>query len=172
MMHAFRGALRLACVLAVALPTFAYGEPSDLVPPQGTETRGGARSAVVGSQGRTVAIARSYIGKNPTGHAYLWCARFLNVVEKKAGRPGTGSAHSSSFLKYGQRVSRSAARPGDIVYRPRRGGGHVELFVRWADQGRTRYVAISGNSCGKRGKRYVCEVTRTVSGAHRFVRPR
>ena len=166
MQPALTGALRLAIVLAVATPTLALAEPSDLVPAR-------AETIAPRSAGRapTVEIARSYIGKNPTGMKYLWCAAFLNHVEKKAGRKGTGSAHSSSFLKYGQRVQRASARPGDIVYRPRRGGGHVELFVAWANPQRTAYRAITGNSCGKRGKRYVCEVTRTVTGAHRFVRP-
>ncbi|MGE0231171.1 MAG: hypothetical protein AB7O39_03110 [Flavobacteriaceae bacterium] len=166
MTHALRGALRLACVLAVALPTLAYAEPSDLIPPQG-----GLNAPRSVGHSRIVAIARADIGKNPTGMRYLWCQAAVNRWVQKAGYRPTGSNHSSSSLKW-QRVSRASARPGDIVYRPRRGGGHVELFVRWANSARTRYVAITGNSCGKRGRRYVCEVTRTVSGAHRFVRPR
>lgn len=167
MQPALKGALRLACVLAVALPTLACAEPSDLVPARATE-QSAQRSA---GHSRIVAIARADIGRNPTGMRYLWCQAVVNRWVAKAGYLPTGSNHTSSALRW-QRVQRSAVRPGDVAYRPRRGGGHTEIFVRWADSGRTRYVAITGNSCGKRGQRYVCEVTRPVTKAHRFVRPR
>lgn len=170
MQPALTGALRLACVLAVAAPTLAPAEPSDLVPPSAPSSTVASGAVGTGSPGRIVAAARADIGRNPTGMRHLWCHAAVNRWVQKAGYRPTGSNHTSSALKW-QRVSRSAVRPGDVAYRPRRGGGHTEIFVRWADSGRTRYVAITGNSCGKRGARYVCEVTRPVTSAHRFVRP-
>lgn len=122
---------------------------------------------------RSVSIAKKYIGKNPTGQRYLWCADFINYVHRKVGVRSTKSRAARSFLQAGKRVSRKSARPGDVVYRARgRSGGHVELFVRWANKNKTKYVAITGNTCGKRGRRYVCQVTRSAKRMQVVVRMR
>ena len=117
-----------------------------------------------------VAIARRDIGRNPTGNRYLWCMDAVNRWMDKAGYQTTGSRAARSILNHGQRIRRANLRPGDIVFKPRRGGGHVEVFVRWADNEKTEYIAITGNSCGKRGQRYVCEVPRPASRIRAAVR--
>lgn len=63
----------------------------------------------------------------------LWCADFMNLVEKKEGRKGTNSRSATSFLSYGSKTS--SPRPGDIVVLSRRGGGHVGYFVNWGEKG-------------------------------------
>lgn len=110
-----------------------------------------------------VAAARRYIGTNPTGNRYLWCMDFVNKSLDRAGYQSTGLRAARSILSHGRSVRRREARPGDIVFRPRRRGGHVEIFVRWTDDQRTHYIAITGNSCGPRGRRHVCEIRRPAS---------
>ena len=97
-----------------------------------------------GSNG--VSIAKRYLGGNPTGMSRLWCARFLNMMEKKAGRRGTGSNMALSFAKYGKGVR--SPRPGDIAVSRRRGGGHVGYVV--SVRG-SRVTIISGNTGSRRG---------------------
>lgn len=100
---------------------------------------GGGRNAV--------AIAERYIGTNPTKMRRLWCANFMGLVEKKAGRSGTGSNMARSYATYGKAVSRKQVRPGDIAVLSRgKRGGHVGYFVGWADNGKA--ILISGNSRG------------------------
>lgn len=94
-----------------------------------------------------VALAERYIGTNPTKMRRLWCANFLGMIEKKAGRSGTGSNMARSYASYGKRISRSQVRPGDIAVMSRgKRGGHVGYFVGWADNGKA--IIISGNSRG------------------------
>lgn len=100
-----------------------------------------------------LAVASRYIGTNPTKRRTLWCAEFMNFVERKLGRRGTGSALARSFAKYGRAVSRSEARPGDIVVLSRRGGGHVGYLAEPIRGGKV--VLISGNSGGGRSGRRV-----------------
>lgn len=76
-----------------------------------------------GGGSRAVAVAKRYLGTNPTRRGRRWCAEFMNLVERKVGRSGTGSAMAKSFRNYGRRVSNP--RPGDIAVLSRRGGGHV-----------------------------------------------
>lgn len=103
----------------------------------------------------TLAIARRHLGTNPTGRRSLWCADFLNLVERQAGRPGTGSRLARAYLGYGRPVRLAEARPGDIVIlsRGRRDGrgGHVGYLVSRSG-GTVRLV--SGNACRPRR---VCE---------------
>ncbi len=99
-----------------------------------------------------VAIARRYIGRNPTGRRSLWCADFVGLVEREAGRAGTGSRLARSYLGYGRTVPLAQARPGNVVVLSRgRRGGHVGYLVS-RDGDRVRL--ISGNSCRPR---QVCE---------------
>jgi uncharacterized protein (TIGR02594 family) len=101
-----------------------------------------------GSSGsRALAIAQKYIGTNPTKMRRLWCANFLGMIEKKAGRSGSGSNFARSYADYGKKVSRHDAKPGDIVVMSRgKRGGHVGYFAGWADNGKA--IVISGNSRG------------------------
>jgi uncharacterized protein (TIGR02594 family) len=108
-----------------------------------SESSGG--SGVSGGSG-AVAVAHSYLGTNPTRRSRLWCAEFMNMVEKKLGRPGTGSAMARSFASYGRRVS--DPRPGDIAVMRRKGGGHVG-YVMSVDGGKVKL--ISGNHGRKVG---------------------
>lgn len=101
-----------------------------------------------------LAIARRHLGGNPTGQRSLWCADFVNLVERKAGRPGTGSRLARSYLGYGRPVRLAEARPGDIVILSRgRRGGHVGYFVARAG---SAIRLVSGNACAPRR---VCETT-------------
>lgn len=113
-------------------------------------------------------IARKYIGTNPTKMRRLWCANFVGVIEKKAGRAGTGSNLAKSYAKYGQRVSLSQAKPGDIVVTTRKGGGHVGYLI--AKLG-SKVRLISGNSGGRKGARVVAEGNYPVSRIYAIVRP-
>lgn len=104
----------------------------------------GARQTAAGGPGNAVAIARRYLGGNPTGRRSQWCADFLNLVERKAGREGTGSRLARSYLGYGRPVA--DPRPGDIVvlWRGSRRGtaGHVGYFLGWKGG---RLELLSGN---------------------------
>ncbi|MDR6303245.1 uncharacterized protein (TIGR02594 family) [Nitrobacter vulgaris] len=88
-----------------------------------------------------VAEARRYIGGNPTGRSRLWCARFMNMVLKRAGHQGTGSDMARSFAHYGRRVS--GPQVGAIAVMGRRGGGHVGV-VSGIDR-RGNPIIVSGN---------------------------
>jgi uncharacterized protein (TIGR02594 family) len=98
-----------------------------------------------------VSVAERYLGTNPTKMSRAWCANFMNMIERKVGRPGTGSNLAASFLrsKYYTRISQSQLKRGDIVYNGRRGGGHVSYFIKWTTckngKGKCAYT-ISGNT--------------------------
>lgn len=111
----------------------------------GSDAGGGARTAPAAGGG-ALAIARRYIGGNPTGKSSLWCADFMNLVERRAGREGAGSRMAMAYLGYGTRVSKP--QPGDIVVLSRKGGGHVGYFVGWEDG---KIVVLSGNHGRKVG---------------------
>jgi uncharacterized protein (TIGR02594 family) len=89
-----------------------------------------------------IAEARRYLGTNPTDMARLWCARFVNLVLKRLGYPGTGSDAAKSFAYYGKRVS--GPKIGAIAVMHRKGGGHVGI-VTGVDR-RGNPIIISGNS--------------------------
>lgn len=98
-----------------------------------------------------LAVARSYEGTNPTGQRSLWCADFMNHVERRVGRSGTGSRMARSYLNYGTPVPLARARPGDIVVlsrgrNPR--AGHVGYFERFDSAGNP--ILMSGNACSPR----------------------
>lgn len=105
----------------------------------------GASSGGYGG-GSAVALAQRYLGTNPTRRHRLWCAEFMNMIERKLGRPGTGSAMARSFTGYGHRVSNP--RPGDIAVLRRRGGGHVGYVM---SVNGNKVKLISGNHGRKVG---------------------
>lgn len=99
-----------------------------------------------GGSTRAITVARQYLGGNPTGRSSLWCGHFMNFVERKVGRSGTGSGLAKSFASYGRRVS--SPRQGDIAVLARRGGGHVG-YVLSSSNGKVKL--ISGNHGNKVG---------------------
>lgn len=99
-----------------------------------------------GGGSNAISIARRYLGGNPTGRRRLWCAHFMNLVERKAGRSGTGSGMARSYASYGRRVSNP--RPGDIAVLRRRGGGHVGYVMSTSS---SKVTIISGNHGRKVG---------------------
>ena len=84
-----------------------------------------------------VPAAQRYRGTNPTGLKIPWCAVFANMILKRAGFSGTGSAAARSFAQYGRPASGPA--PGVIAVWPH----HVGFVVGSAGPGRIRVV--SGN---------------------------
>jgi uncharacterized protein (TIGR02594 family) len=84
-----------------------------------------------------VAAAERYLGSNPTGRSHDWCAEFANLVLKRTGHSGSGSALARSFAGYGRPAPGPV--PGAIVVFPH----HVGFVMRVEGPGRIRVV--SGN---------------------------
>jgi uncharacterized protein (TIGR02594 family) len=82
-------------------------------------------------------VAQRYRGTNPTGQSRAWCAVFANMVLKRTGYHGTGSAAAVSFARYGRPAAGPA--PGVIAVWPH----HVGFVVGSSGPGRIRVV--SGN---------------------------
>lgn len=104
-----------------------------------------------------VAIAESHLGQgNPTGKRGPWCADFISMVLRRAGRPPLASRMASAALAYGPLEIHP--HRGDLVVLG--GGRHVGIVV--ADLG-DRVEMVSGNwghavrlaIVGKRGARFV-----------------
>jgi uncharacterized protein (TIGR02594 family) len=102
-----------------------------------------ASGAAVRTHGATggspdvVAAAERYRGTNPTGRAHDWCAEFANLVLRRTGHRGSGSALARSFASYGRPAPGPV--PGAIVVFPH----HVGFVMRVEGRGRIRVV--SGN---------------------------
>lgn len=138
-----------ACALAIVAPAtpssantcndFCFGEDS---------AGGGGGGGGFGRSGSSaaIAVARRYMGSNPTGRGRRWCAHFMNMVERKIGRSGTGSGMARSYARYGRRVS--SPRAGDIAVLARKGGGHVGYVM--GVEG-SKVTLLSGNHGGKVG---------------------
>lgn len=111
-----------------------------------------------------VAEARRYIGRgNPTGRSNLWCARFMNMVLKRAGHTGTGSDMAHSFASYGRRISGPQVGAIAVMSRGRR-GGHVGVVSGVDASGNP--IIISGNH----GNR-VAEATYPRGRVYAYVMP-
>jgi uncharacterized protein (TIGR02594 family) len=96
-----------------------------------------ARSDDGGTAARVLPVAEHYRGTNPTGQKRAWCAVFANMVLKRTGYHGTGSAAAVSFARYGRPAAGPA--PGVIAVWPH----HVGFVVGSNGPGRIRVV--SGN---------------------------
>ncbi|GLH79748.1 hypothetical protein SSBR45G_46570 [Bradyrhizobium sp. SSBR45G] len=81
--------------------------------------------------------------------------RRLDQPRAPEGRPGRLRIQCGDVLRhYGRRVA--GPQVGAIATMERRGGGHVGIVTSYnADS----VTLISGNSCGPRGNRTVCERT-------------
>ncbi len=86
---------------------------------------------------RVLPVAQHYRGTNPTGQKRAWCAVFANMVLKRTGYHGTGSAAAVSFARYGRPAAGPA--PGVIAVWPH----HVGFVVGTSGPGHIRVV--SGN---------------------------
>jgi uncharacterized protein (TIGR02594 family) len=90
-----------------------------------------------GGPAQVLPVAEHYRGTNPTGQSRAWCAVFANMVLKRTGFHGTGSAAAVSFARYGHPAAGPA--PGVIAVWPH----HVGFVVGSGGPGRIRVV--SGN---------------------------
>jgi uncharacterized protein (TIGR02594 family) len=90
-----------------------------------------------GGPAQVLPVAEHYRGTNPTGQSRAWCAVFANMVLKRTGFHGTGSAAAVSFARYGRPAAGPA--PGVIAVWPH----HVGFVVGSDGPGRIRVV--SGN---------------------------
>ena len=113
-----------------------------------------------------VAEARRHIGRNPTGRATLWCARFMNMVLERSGHRGTGSDMARSFASYGRYGTRvSGPQVGAIAVMSRgRRGGHVGVVSGVDAKGNP--IVVSGNH----GRR-VAEAVYSKSRVYAYVVP-
>ncbi len=148
--------MRIAVLTAALVAAFLLAVPANASPLAGDPSLpsvivAGKTERPLTGRADTLSIARRYMGTNPTHRRTLWCQSFVNLVERKAGRKGTGSDLARSALGYGRPVRLTDARPGDIVVLSRRGGGHSGFLV--SRSGGTVRL-ISGNACNPRR---VCE---------------
>jgi uncharacterized protein (TIGR02594 family) len=125
-------------------------------------TTGTAAPSFGGGSG-LVAEARRYIGGNPTGRGRLWCAEFMNMVLKRSGHQGTGSAMARSFASYGRRVSGPQVGAIAVMSRGRR-GGHVGVVSGVDASGNP--IVVSGNHNGR-----VAEATYPRGRVYAYVMP-
>lgn len=88
---------------------------------------------------------RQLLGFNPASTP--WCAGFVNAIEKKCGRKGTGKLLARGYLKYGTPVDEP--QKGDIVVFKRGNSnwqGHVGYFVQ---KDGDRILVLGGNQNSK-----------------------
>lgn len=104
-----------------------------------------------------VAVARQFVGTNPTDMNNRWCGRFIRLVLKRAGfgDPGPEYDAARSFAKIGRPIGLGGTA---IAVWPH----HVGLIVRPTRPGYA--IVISGND-GPRGSRTVMERERSLAGA-------
>jgi len=146
----------LAVIFTMLFPAIAHADSAwDFYTKKAPSHSVRVAGAVMARGVNAVDIAMRHIGKNPTGMSRLWCARYVGMVERKAGRKGTGSDLARSYVKYGKPVkSVRDMKRGDIVVLARgKRGGHVGYATGRIVKGKVELV--SGNSGGKPGRRMV-----------------
>ena len=76
--------------------------------------------------------------------AVPWCAAFVGSVLLRAGTKGTGSLLARSYLDWGQKISLSEVKEGDVVILSGNASwqGHVEFFK---GQGAQKLNLLGGN---------------------------
>jgi hypothetical protein len=100
-----------------------------------------------------VAVARRYLGGNPTGWARAWCGAFMRLVMRAAGYPDLPSGDlAAAWTRYGRP---SPPQPGAVVVWPH----HVGLIT--ALHGGGLATVISGND-GRRVRERVLSIARAV----------
>ncbi len=88
---------------------------------------------------------KSVLGFDPATTA--WCAGFVNMIEKRCGRSGTGKLNARSYLNYGTPVSKPQL--GDIVIFKRGNSsweGHVGYYMSQDENG---ILVLGGNQSNK-----------------------
>jgi hypothetical protein len=94
--------------------------------------------------GNVLSIARHDVGRNPTGWSHQWCAKWLDMVLRRAGKPGGGNL-ARAYASYGRP---SHARVGAIAVM----ATHVGIVTH---VGKGFVTLISGNHSGRSGHRTV-----------------
>ncbi len=94
-----------------------------------------------------VSVARGYMDTNPTGLHRRWCARFINLVLKRAGHKPSNSDLAKDFQYYGRRISGPQFDAIAVM------NGHVGLVEGVAKDG--KIIVISGNHKGEPGHKVV-----------------
>lgn len=113
----------------------------------------GLFSVATGNVSR-VSTARRFLGATARQLGLprrLWCADFMNLVERRLGRRGTGSRLAMSFAGYGRRLAGPAV--GAIATMGRRGGGHVGVVSGWDASTLRSSAAITSAPSAKQGIR-------------------
>jgi uncharacterized protein (TIGR02594 family) len=116
-------------------------EPTDIEPEQITEAKR--------YHGRKEVADRSFLkvllGIDPATTA--WCAAFVNAIEKRCGRTGTGKLNARSYLHYG--TPTATPKLGDIAVFKRGNSsweGHVGYYIFQDDNG---ILVLGGNQSNK-----------------------
>lgn len=115
--------------------------PETLEPQQITE----AKKYHGKHESRDNTVLKLLLGFDPATTA--WCAGFVNAIEKKCGRKGTGKLNARSYLTYGSTVT--TPKLGDIVVFKRGNSsweGHVSYFVSKDKEG---ILVLGGNQSNK-----------------------
>lgn len=108
----------------------------------------------------TLNIAKKYVGLHERKHTRTlwgliganpartpWCGLFVTAIVRKAGKkPPRASSFARSWARYGKKVARHAARPGDIVVIRNGRGYHVGLFVAF---GKGTVKLLGGNQSNR-----------------------
>jgi|SRR4051812_23816221 hypothetical protein len=89
---------------------------------------------------------------DPDGRAYRTdCSGYVCMAWRAPSEPST-----HEFDQLGHEITRDDLQPGDALLWKGEGGygvdgGHVLLFARWADPGRTHYLGfeLAGNQCAR-----------------------
>jgi len=85
-----------------------------------------------GSNPKVVAYFKDAGHPEVKDDATAWCAAFVGAMLHRAGDNGTGALNARSYLKWGDGVNLTDAKPGDIVVFKRGNStweGHVAFFV-------------------------------------------
>lgn len=97
------------------------------------------------SASNLVAIAKRYLGTNPTGWASLWCGRFMAMIAPQAAKRIPNPNLAINWAK----LPRVSPRVGAILITRRNGGNHVGVVIGFDK--RNNPITISGNHNRKVG---------------------
>jgi hypothetical protein len=139
------------------------------------------------NESKDAAVLKDYMrtgGRNLTGDQNAWCARFVDAVQTRAGRPSLESSlpegqrsgqkddstwSSLAYKNWGRGVTPDEdIREGDVFVKQRKGGGHVGVATgnyRVNAKGDKEYEMLSGNIGGaKKGGGEVNTTWETIGG--------
>jgi len=97
-------------------------------------------------------IGKGEIGGNNTGKEVIlylngqnnlpWCAGFVSYCIRKTGKKFPYLLRAKSFVKYGEVITKTELKSGDLAVFTRQGGGHVGIIESISKEG---FVCIEGN---------------------------